>query len=85
MIEIYGKPACPFCDKAKALCETRNYPFTYKSMGNDFSREELLEMFPDARTVPQIKVNGRSIGGFDQLLRYIEETGYTGSGHTIGT
>ena len=30
-------------------------------------KEELLELFPTARTFPQIKVDGESIGGFDQL------------------
>jgi glutaredoxin 3 len=83
MIEIYGKPNCPFCDKAKALCEIRSYKFSYKSMGTDYTREDLLEMFPGARTVPQIKVNGTSIGGYDQLMKYVEETGYTGYGETL--
>jgi glutaredoxin len=79
MIEIYGKPNCPFCDKAKALCEIRSY----KLMGTDYTREDLLEMFPGARTVPQIKVNGTSIGGYDQLMKYVEDTGYTGYGETL--
>jgi glutaredoxin len=83
MIEIYGKPACPYCDKAKALCEIRGFKFSYKSLGTDYTREELMEMFPTARTVPQIKVNGTSIGGYDQLVKYVEETGYTGTGHTL--
>ena len=83
MIEIYGKPACPYCEKAKALCEIRNFKYTYKSMGTDFTREELLETFPAARTVPQIVVNGTKIGGYDQLIKYIEETGYNGTGWTL--
>jgi glutaredoxin len=46
-------------------------------MGTDYTREELMEMFPTARTVPQIKVNGESIGGYDQLVKYVKETGHT--------
>jgi glutaredoxin len=84
MIEIYGKPSCGFCEKAKALCETRGFQFEYKTLDIDFTREALLEMFPTARTFPQIKVHGRSIGGYEQLVKYIEDTGFTGSGHTIG-
>jgi|TARA_B110000503_G_scaffold141369_1_gene234683 glutaredoxin 3 len=83
MIEIYGKPACPYCEKAKALCEMRKIKYSYKSLGTDFTREELLESFPDARTVPQIMINGKKIGGYDQLVKYIEETGYTGTGWTL--
>jgi glutaredoxin len=83
MIEIFGKPQCPYCDRAKQLCESRGFEFTYKSLGTDYTREELLEQFPNARTVPQIIVNGTKIGGYNELVNYIEETGYTGTGHTL--
>ena len=72
MIEIYGKPQCPFCDQAKALCEARKLPYTYFQLGTDFTRDEVLEMFPGARTFPQIKVHGTKIGGFDKLPSYLE-------------
>jgi len=83
MIEIYGKPHCPYCDKAKNLCETRGFKYTYKTLGSDYSKEELLETFPGARTVPQIIISGKKIGGYDQFTQYIDETGYTGTGHTL--
>lgn len=83
MIQIYGKPMCPFCDKAKQFCETRGLEYTYKSLGTDYTKEELLETFPGARTVPQIIVGGTKIGGYDKLTSYIEETNYTGTGHTL--
>ena len=83
MILIYGKPMCPFCDKAKALCEQRGFEYEYKTLGTDYSKEELLETFPGARTVPQIVINGEKIGGWDQMVKYIEETNYTGTGHTL--
>jgi len=83
MIEIYGKPMCPFCDKAKQFCETRGFEYTYKSLGADYTKEELLETFPGARTVPQIIINGEKIGGFDKLATYVEETNYNGTGHTL--
>ena len=83
MIEIYGKPQCPFCEKAKSLCETRGFKYTYKSLGTDYTREELMEQFPNARTVPQIVINGNKIGGYDQFTQYIDDTGYNGTGHTL--
>jgi len=67
MIEIYGKPHCPFCDKAKALCEQNGYEYTYKSLGTDFERELMVEVFPTARTFPQIIIDGEKIGGYQQL------------------
>ena len=83
MIEIWGKPACPHCEQAKAICESRGLSYIYKQLDTDFTRDEILETFPGARTFPQIIVGGTKIGGKDQLITYIEETGYTGTGHTL--
>ena len=67
MIEIWGKTQCPYCDMAKTLCESKGIEYTYQQLGEDFTREDLMEKFPTARTFPQIKVDGESIGGFDNL------------------
>ena len=83
MIEIWGKPACPSCIKAKQFCEMRKYNYVYKELGKDFEREKVLEEFPTARTFPQIVVNGLKVGGYEQFVDYIEDTGYTGTGHTL--
>ena len=83
MITIYGKPQCPFCDKAKNLCEQRGYKYEYKTLGKDYQIEELLETFPGAITVPQIIINSQKIGGYENLVKYVEDTGYNGTGHTI--
>lgn len=83
MIEIWGKPQCPYCERAKALCESRNLPYIYKQLDVDFTREEILETFPGARTFPQIIVGGTKIGGYDKLGTYLEETNYNGTGFTL--
>lgn len=83
MIEIYGKDGCSFCDAAKNLCEIRTYQFCYYKLDKDFTREELLEMFPTARTFPQIRVAGKHVGGYNEFTKYLEETGYNGTGHTL--
>lgn len=83
MIEIYGKPQCPYCDKAKAFCESQGFKYIYKTLEVDYTQEELLEQFPSARTVPQIVINGSKIGGYSELVNYIEETGYNGTGATL--
>ena len=67
MIEIYGKTQCPFCDKAKQLCEREGLDFVYKQLDEDFTREELFEVFPGARTFPEIRMDGENIGGFTEL------------------
>ncbi len=67
MIEIYGKPQCPICDMDKALCENKGITYTYKQLGEDFTRDDLMVRFPNARTFPQIILDGEAIGGFDNL------------------
>ena len=81
MITIYGKPQCPYCDKAKNLCEQRGYKYEYKTLGKDYQIEELLETFPGAKTVPQIIINSQKVGGFNDFENYLENTGYNGTGH----
>ena len=83
MIEIWGKPACPYCEQAKRFCEQRNFEYQYKQLDVDFTREEVFETFPGARTFPQIIVGGNKIGGFDKLAEYVENTNYTGTGYTL--
>ena len=67
MIEIYGKDNCVYCESAKRFCKSKVLPYTYYKLGVDFTREELLEMFPDARTFPQIKIDGQPIGGWAEF------------------
>ena len=71
IIEIYVKSQCPYCDMAKALCEQKGIDYTYRMFGEDFSREELMETFPGARTFPQIIVDGDKIGGYTELKEHL--------------
>jgi glutaredoxin len=72
-IEIWGKSACPSCTKAKMLAETRGLDFVYKQLDVDFTRDEVLEMFPGARTFPQIIADGSAIGGYEQFVEYVKQ------------
>ena len=81
MITIWGKPACPSCLKAKAMCEKYQLKYEYKELGTDFTREQVFEEFPTARTCPQIIIGGHKVGGYEQMVSYIEDTNYNGTGH----
>jgi len=80
-IEVYSKDNCPFCVKAKRLLEQMNINFIEKKIGVDVTREQLLEVAPQARTVPQIVINGKVIGGYDQLVEYVENYNFNGTGY----
>jgi glutaredoxin 3 len=70
MVEIYGKDNCPYCDRAIALVKKIKAEFVYKKLDTDFTREQLIEQFPNARTFPQIRINGEAIGGYDELWKW---------------
>ena len=78
---IWSKYNCPYCDQAKALLKDRRIPFEERKIGDGYTQEELLEAVPTARTVPQIIINGNVIGGFTELRKYIDETGFNGTGY----
>ena len=82
-IIVYSKPNCPYCVMAKRLLDQMELPFTERVVGVDATREQLLEAAPNARTVPQIIIDNKLIGGYDQLASYIENTGFNGTGYTL--
>ena len=69
--EIYSKDNCPYCDRAKVLLSSKNVNFTEHKIGRDLTREEFLERFPNARTVPQIYLDNQYIGGYDSLVAHL--------------
>lgn len=83
MITIYGKSNCGFCTKAKNLCEVRRLEHEYKNVEYENYLTELKEKVPEARSVPQIWVNDTHVGGYAELVQYLEDTGYTGTGYTL--
>jgi glutaredoxin 3 len=74
-VTVWSKNPCPYCDQAKALLKSRGIEFEERNLttGN-WTKEQLLEAVPTARTVPQIIINGMLVGGFTELRKYIEET-----------
>ncbi len=72
MIKIYGKENCLFCDKAKQLCSNKEIDFRYYQLGQDYEIKELMELVPNARTVPQIFKDNILIGGFSELQEWLK-------------
>ena len=71
--EIYGKPDCIHCEKAKFLCKQKEIEFTYQELGKDFEMGFILEKFPGAKTFPQIIVDGEHVGGYDDQSVFLKE------------
>ena len=64
---VWSKDQCPYCDQAKALLKSRNIEFEERNVSQDWTREQLLEAVPNARTVPQIFLDEELVGGFNEL------------------
>jgi glutaredoxin 3 len=64
---VWSRPQCPYCDQAKALLTSKGIAYEERDLSKDWTKEQLLEAVPTARTVPQIFLDNIYIGGFDQL------------------
>jgi glutaredoxin 3 len=67
-VKIYSTARCPICDKTKTLLKKWNIPFEVAMVDSDHSAlREMSELTQGARTVPQIAIDGKWIGGFSEL------------------
>jgi len=71
---VWSKYHCPYCDQAKALLTQKGIAFEERKIGDGWTKEELLESIPTARTVPQIIMDGELIGGFTELRTKLTES-----------
>ena len=67
-VEMYTKMFCPYCSRAKTLLGEKSVDFEEIdiTMGGP-RRKEMLERAPGHSTVPSIFIDGRHVGGSDDL------------------
>jgi glutaredoxin len=70
---VWSKDHCPFCDQAKNLLKMKGIEFEEKKIGHGYTKEQLLEAVPTARTVPQIFLDETLIGGFNELKQHFQK------------
>lgn len=67
-VEIYTKNFCGFCIAAKRLLEKKGVKFEETNIGFSASkRDEMMRRAQGGYTVPQIFIDGRHVGGCDEL------------------
>ena len=67
-VEIYTLPFCGYCHRAKAQLSSKGVTFTeIDVMETPGARQEMERRSGGGRTVPQVFIDGRAIGGSDQL------------------
>ena len=70
---VWSKDSCPFCVQAKALLESRGIEYEERNVSQNWTREQLLEAVPTARTLPQIFLDEELVGGFTELRKKLTE------------
>lgn len=69
---VWSKNACPFCDQAKNLLKAKGIEFEERNVNKDWTKEQLLEAVPNARTLPQIFLDNKHVGGFTELRKHLQ-------------
>ena len=64
---VWSKTNCPYCDRAKNLLKVKGIEYEERVIGIGWTKEQLLEAAPTARTVPQVFIDGLLVGGYDDL------------------
>lgn len=73
-VVVYGTLTCGFCAMAKLLLTKRGLAYGWFNVASNPEAREWLQEVSGQRTVPQIFINGNSIGGFSEL-RALDEGG----------
>ena len=68
-IVIYSKSNCPFCEKAKAWFTQHEMSFTEMKLDDEEQRLAFYQKTPGARTVPQIFIDDKHIGTYNDLMK----------------
>ena len=70
---IWSKPACPYCDKSKALMKAKGIEYEEKNIADGHKIQDLLELVPNAKTMPQIWLDDEHIGGYYELENRLKD------------
>ena len=70
-IEIYTKDSCIWCDRAKTLLDSKDLGFKEIDLSDDTIRSEFYSKIGEGiKTVPQVFIDNKRIGGYQDLVRW---------------
>lgn len=72
---VWSKDQCPYCDQAKRLLDSQGITYEERNVSREWTKKQLLEVVPGARTLPQIFLDGELVGGFTQLKQQLTNKG----------
>ena len=72
MYKVYGTKICLYCDKAENLLKTKDLPFEKINIDEDDDAKDYI-VKQGFKTVPQIWLDDNWIGGYDDLVRFLNK------------
>ncbi len=72
-VVVYTTNTCPYCHAAKEFLKSKKVDFEIIDVTHDDAMRDKLVRLSGQETVPQIFKNGKSIGGYQDLVRYYQE------------
>ena len=73
-VKIYTKDSCIWCDRAKGLLNAHSIDFDEVDLSNDIERQNFYKKVGDnVKTVPQVYIDHKRIGGYPQLKAWLSE------------
>ena len=79
---VWSRDNCVWCDKAKMLLDDFGFEYEVKDVYEH--KDEFKQLFPEAKTVPQVIFNREHVGGYDGLHKAFEEQDIFRGGGRIG-
>ena len=76
---VYGGAGCSNCKQVVQLLNQKNKTFIYKSFGEDYELQELIDLGVNSRSIPQVFVMGegnvlKHIGGLMEVVRFLKDS-----------
>jgi len=68
-VVVYRTPSCGYCVRVHQLLQSKGVPFTEVDVSDDHGKRQWLFEVTKRRTVPQVFINGKPVGGFDDVAR----------------
>ena len=72
MYKVYGTKICLYCDKAENLLKTKDLPFEKIYIDEDDDAKDYI-VIQGFKTVPQIWLDDNWIGGYDDLVSFLNK------------
>lgn len=71
--EVWSQTNCPACSETKKLLENYGIKYAERMIGiNGYTKKDLIDKVPTARSVPQIFLDGKYVGGLMELKRILQ-------------